>query len=784
MADQRANIIITGFDRSKAAFESFTRNAEIAQSKIGGLVGGMGKLTAVSAVVTAGFAALSNIRAIAILDQLDELAEKTGISVENLSALRYASEVAGTPMEALTGGLARLSKQMAAAAGGNKEAAATFDLLGVKVKNVDGTLRSSDEVLMDLADRFASYEDGAAKAALAQALFGKSGADMIPILNQGRAGVARLREEAAKLGAIYDGDVAKAAAQFNDNLAKLKLASEAAAVSIAGPMVQALATLSDKLVEAKKNGGWMEAWWASYKNWGRNFWSSGDMLNFEDGQKGRSTADIQAWVNSRGGPSAGGGRGFSNPKVATPIIPTETKDPKAPADDPTKKLLDNQLKVWERAIAEQEKLLGQRNKFLDLYNSQGLLSVERYYDAQQAAQDEAVAAQVKGYDAQLQALKDYQAKAAKATDKAEAQGKIDALEAKRAETLQEAGLKALELDLKRGEAKKELLKTEKDITAQFAELNGNLVQAAGLKFDAQFEKAAEIFRANLLPGMTDMLARMREITVAQAQINAVTQKFSVIQGDLQMAEERITMALERGTMGQITALQKSGEVRRKAYADMQAQLQRYVDLESQVGLTDEQRQSFERLKLQAEQLGATLDPLANRFDTIFNDAAGSLLYDLTDKTKSGKTAILDFFDSIERQATALISKQIGSELMTSLFGDVSKGGGIGGLFSQLLGGGSGGAKSGGGIGGLFGSLFAGFFAEGGTIPAGQFGIAGERGMELIEGPATVTPLHKLGGSRTVNQVNHYVLPNREARQTQNQIAQINRRALERAGRLA
>lgn len=40
-----------------------------------------------------------------------------------------------------------------------------------------------------------------------------------------------------------------------------------------------------------------------------------------------------------------------------------------------------------------------------------------------------------------------------------------------------------------------------------------------------------------------------------------------------------------------------------------------------------------------------------------------------------------------------------------------------------------------------GSMFAGFFAEGGKIPAGKFGIVGEQGPELIGGPGTVTPLN-------------------------------------------
>lgn len=39
-----------------------------------------------------------------------------------------------------------------------------------------------------------------------------------------------------------------------------------------------------------------------------------------------------------------------------------------------------------------------------------------------------------------------------------------------------------------------------------------------------------------------------------------------------------------------------------------------------------------------------------------------------------------------------------------------------------------------------GDFFSGFFANGGNIPAGQFGMVGERGPELIGGPATITPM--------------------------------------------
>lgn len=53
------------------------------------------------------------------------------------------------------------------------------------------------------------------------------------------------------------------------------------------------------------------------------------------------------------------------------------------------------------------------------------------------------------------------------------------------------------------------------------------------------------------------------------------------------------------------------------------------------------------------------------------------------------------------------------------------------------------------IGSSIGDFFGGFFANGGTLGAGKWGIAGENGPELISGPATVTPMAAGGGSTVV-----------------------------------
>lgn len=254
----KAEIVLEAKDATQAAFASVSRGFDGLEAKAfaakNSAQGVVGNVTGIVTALGGAFALAQGKSLIDMLDGLDDMAEKTGISAEKLSELRYAGEAAGTPMEALGSGFSRLAKLMGEAAGGSKDAAAAFKTLGVEYKNGDGSLRDTDEVLGDLADKFAGYEDGAAKAALAQKIFGKSGAEMIPLLNQGRQGIADLKTEAQQLGAIFGGDLAKEAANFNDNLKKLELGAQAAAVSVGGPLLKSLNGLLTQVLELKKVG--------------------------------------------------------------------------------------------------------------------------------------------------------------------------------------------------------------------------------------------------------------------------------------------------------------------------------------------------------------------------------------------------------------------------------------------------------------------------------------------------------------------------------------------------
>jgi hypothetical protein len=171
--------------------------------------------------------------------------------VESLSALSVQAKLSDVSIDSLQGGLAKLARNAADAASGSKQQAAAFQAMGVSLKDTNGNLRSTQDILADVSAKFAGYADSASKTALAQQLFGKSGADLIPLLNQlGTEGFAAVRAEAEKYGAVISGDAAKASEQFNDNLTKLKLETEGFANSVVQQLLPGLNKLSDEMVKA------------------------------------------------------------------------------------------------------------------------------------------------------------------------------------------------------------------------------------------------------------------------------------------------------------------------------------------------------------------------------------------------------------------------------------------------------------------------------------------------------------------------------------------------------
>ncbi len=120
-------------------------------------------------------------------DALGKLEVRTGIAAAKLQSYVNAGKLADVSQKQLATGLKTLARTQLEAADGVATYADAYNKLGVSVKNSDGTIKQSDQLLGEIADTFATLPDGPEKTAIALDIFGKSGADMITMLNGGKA---------------------------------------------------------------------------------------------------------------------------------------------------------------------------------------------------------------------------------------------------------------------------------------------------------------------------------------------------------------------------------------------------------------------------------------------------------------------------------------------------------------------------------------------------------------------------------------------------------------------
>lgn len=248
MASDRAQILITAVDQTRTALDGIRNNlGRLGDEtrRVQGLLAGLGVSLTLGA-----FAALVK-GAIDSADELNKLSQKIGISVEALSTLQFAAQLSDVGLDTLKTGLKGLSANLTEARAGLGEGAALFQALGVSVEDTAGNLKSSDTILLEIADRFASFEDGATKTALAVKLFGKSGMDMIPFLNQGASGIRTLMQEAERLGLKLSTETAQAAEAFNDNLTALKASSSGLGITLATELLAPLRVVTDAIREGQ-----------------------------------------------------------------------------------------------------------------------------------------------------------------------------------------------------------------------------------------------------------------------------------------------------------------------------------------------------------------------------------------------------------------------------------------------------------------------------------------------------------------------------------------------------
>lgn len=176
-----------------------------------------------------------------------DMARGAGIGVEAFQKLAYAGRMSGVETEKLSASLVKFDRMVAEAAGGNKTYMQTFEDLGIKIKDSAGNLRQPNEIFEDVADIFHNTEDGIGKTALAVELFGKSGADLIPMLNDGKAGLKAFYAEAERLGLVLSDETTAKGDAFSDQLENIGEQVKGVKLQLGAALIPALSAAAEKI---------------------------------------------------------------------------------------------------------------------------------------------------------------------------------------------------------------------------------------------------------------------------------------------------------------------------------------------------------------------------------------------------------------------------------------------------------------------------------------------------------------------------------------------------------
>ena len=200
-------------------------------------MGGLNKTFATFGILISGGAFVGLVKgAIDSADSFGKMADQTGIAANTLQAYVNAGKLAGVSQETIDKGLRRLAQSMREADQGVATYSDSFDALGISVRATDGTFKTSEQVLGEVADKFSTMENGATKAALAMEIFGRSGASLINLLNGGAASLTEFNYEVSE-------NFAQNAEFFNDQIAVLAIRFDGFRKQLTDALLPALNTI-------------------------------------------------------------------------------------------------------------------------------------------------------------------------------------------------------------------------------------------------------------------------------------------------------------------------------------------------------------------------------------------------------------------------------------------------------------------------------------------------------------------------------------------------------------
>ena len=233
--------------RLGAGIKGVEKVAKDADAAIGGVGNVVRSLTGGIAALGVGLSAAGIVGfakgAIDAADDLRDLSQQTGASVESLSRFQQMANMSGASIDDVGKAMVKLNRNMyEAATTGKGPAAEALQALGLSATDAAGRLIPADEMMLKISDRFAQMQDGGKKVALTMDLMGRGSANMVPMLNEGRQAIAGLD---STMTTAFAGK----ADAYNDSLAALGAVFGQIGMEIADQLLPYLSSAVDWLAK-------------------------------------------------------------------------------------------------------------------------------------------------------------------------------------------------------------------------------------------------------------------------------------------------------------------------------------------------------------------------------------------------------------------------------------------------------------------------------------------------------------------------------------------------------
>lgn len=220
---------------------------------------GVGKIKDAFAILggvfaSAGIAELT-LETIKFGDELSKAAIKTNTGATAISELAFAARQANVDLPELVSSLDKMEKAISSASSGTSKSSAAFEALGISLEQIRKL--TPDQQFAEIANQINKLKDPTDKARAAIELFGRAGADMLPLFAQGAEGIAKAREQAVAFGQSFDAEQLKKLSDASDAVRNLKESfsalATAATATIAGPLAKFFDSITN-IVTGNKAG--------------------------------------------------------------------------------------------------------------------------------------------------------------------------------------------------------------------------------------------------------------------------------------------------------------------------------------------------------------------------------------------------------------------------------------------------------------------------------------------------------------------------------------------------